>query len=108
MFCVVILALILTACAEQPSNDANTKTNAGVETTQANKPSKFKVAAINKIIMANAGMSYQQATCVVDQMTVDDKYGIGEINQMKLTADTLDENASGILKTYKDALNHCK
>ena len=105
IFCVVTLVVMLTACAEQASNDV--KTNVGVESAQPNKPSKFKVAAINKIQMANVGMSYQQATCVVDQMTIDDKYGIGEINQMKLTADTLADNASGILKTYKDAINHC-
>ncbi len=92
-----LLLLLLSACAEDATSNNN----------QTAKPSKFKVAAIEKIKAAN-GISYEQASCVVESMLADDQYGLGEINQMKLTPETLSENSSGLLKAYQKATKACQ
>ncbi len=91
------LLFLLSACAEEQASTPN----------QTAKPSKFKVAVIDKVKAANVGMPYEKATCVVETILAEGEYDLAEINQLKLTADSLIDNSSGFLKVYKSALKTC-
>ena len=93
--------LLLTACAEE-------QTITDTQTPQSTKPSKFKAAAIEKVKAANTGMPQETASCVVEAMLAGGTYGLGEINQMKLSVDSLSDNASGLLKAYQEAIKTCQ
>ena len=101
LFCCVLT--MLSACSG--GNDAANQTS-----TNPNKGSsnQFKVAAITKIRAANPTLSSQQATCVVDQMTAGGQIGLGEINQMKLTAGQLDKNRNSLTQAYQSAIKQCQ
>ncbi len=103
IFC---LFLSLVACSESNT----TETNPSVESPNGSveKPNKFKVAAIKKVKLANAGFDDTQATCVVEQMTAGGKIGLGEINQMRLDEANMSDNASNLIEAYQTAINHCE
>lgn len=95
------LLFVLSACTEE-------QTVPITQTTQAAKPSKLKAATIEKIQIANAGMLYEQASCVLETMMADDQYGLAEINPMNLSHQTPTDNPSGLFKAYKDAIKTCQ
>ncbi len=102
---ILCLCLSLMACADNASTDNNQP--ATPTSTSTEKPNKFKVAASNKIKLANPGMTDEKANCVVEQMTADGKIGLGEINQMQLDAASLSNNASNLVTAYQNALSNC-
>ena len=99
----LILLFSLVSCAQEESTGAVAATTEKVETGN-----KFKDAAINKVKQANPGFSVQQATCVIEALTKDAVYGLGEINQMNLGADAARQNSSQLFQAYQDAVKGCK
>ena len=102
LFCLLAVLISITACSKEQNNEANQKTQV------VNTGNKFKDAAINKVKQANSGFSVGQAQCVVETLTKDGVYGLGEINQMKLGADAAKQNSGKLFQAYQDALKGCK
>ena len=67
---------------------------------------RFYDAAVAKVQGANPGFTADQAKCVVDAMTAEGKYGLGEINSLDFQA-ALAENASGLVAAYHEAVKSC-
>ncbi len=103
------LFVLLTACSDDPtnSNEHHSKNTASDQIVK-DKPNKFMISAIKKVRMAHETMPLEQAKCVVDDMLADGTIGLGEINQMDISAAGLENNSSGLLQAYKAAISKCK
>ncbi|MCX7552284.1 hypothetical protein OS175_00210 [Marinicella sp. S1101] len=95
--------ILLTACGSEQA--AVTEAQEVTELTTGNK---FKDAAIKKVMVYNAGMNRDQAMCVVDELTADGVYGLGEINQLKLEPGQAQENSQKLYQAYTDAVASCQ
>lgn len=100
---ILIFFFSLVSCAQEQSNE-----EAVTSTEKVKTGNKFKDAAINKVKQANPGFSVQQASCVVETLTKEGVYGLGEINQMKLGADAAKQNSNKLFQAYQDAVQACK
>lgn len=98
-----ISLIILSACGSEQA--AVTEAQEVAEQTTGNK---FKDAAIKKVMVYNAGMNRNQAMCVVDELTADGVYGLGEINQLKLEPGQEQENSQKLYQAYNDAVVSCQ
>lgn len=95
---VALASLILVACSgEQPATAAD----------DGMTGNRFFDAAATKMMAFNPGMSRPTANCAVEQMTADGSIGVGEINQMKLDAAGMAENAGRLNEAYQAALKAC-
>jgi PBP1b-binding outer membrane lipoprotein LpoB len=100
---ILIILLSFVACSQEQAGDSVSD-----KTEQVNTGNKFKDAAINKVKMANPGLSVEKAQCVVEKMTAGGVFGLGEINQMKLGADAAGQNSSQLFQAYQGAVKACK
>jgi len=69
---------------------------------------KFFDAASTKFMAALPGMPRYKTNCMVETMTADGKYGIGELNQMKLKAVEMSQNSDGLVEAYYAAMKKCQ
>ncbi|GJM08185.1 MAG: hypothetical protein DHS20C11_04610 [Lysobacteraceae bacterium] len=95
---IVLASVIVVACSgEQPASAADAEMTGN----------RFFDAAATKIMAFNQGMSRTAANCAVEQMTADGSIGLGEINQMKLEAAGMADNAGRLNEAYEAALKAC-
>ncbi|TDR23449.1 hypothetical protein [Marinicella litoralis] len=95
---VCTFVMLLTACTDQQVNNQSKPT----------RPSKLKVAVIEKVKSANIGMDQATASCVVEDMLAGDVYDLNAINQMKLSGHSISDHPKDLLETYHMALKHCQ
>ena len=96
-FSVLVITFVLSSCSSDSTAEAPKETG-----------NKFKDAAITKIMNANPGLPDYKAQCVVETLTKDGVYGLGEINQMKLKAVEMSENSESLNSAYWEALKKCQ
>ncbi len=104
---VLLICLgLLTACSDSPSSTGDAKPTAGTADNPAEN--KFAIAATVKIMAANPGLSEAKSRCVVQAITQNGQFGLGEINQMKLDKAGMASNRSDLNQAYQDALASCQ
>jgi|GEM_PF-5637682 len=85
--CILLLTIALSSCSSDETSEAPKKST-----------NKYKDAAITKIMQANPGLPDYKAQCMVEELTKDGVYGLGEINQMKLKAVEMSENKESLTR----------
>ncbi len=94
---ILLLTIVLSSCSSDETSEAPKKS-----------ANKYKDAAITKIMQANPGLPDYKAQCMVEEITKDGVYGLGEINQMKLSGYEMSENKESLNEAYYAAMRLCQ